>query len=120
MVYLFLQIICAVLLTEALTELIIKSEIVRPLRDLIKSKGSWLGELFSCGYCFSVWAALGIVFLTNTRLPLTENYWLDLTLMVFMVHRLSNYLHNFCDKWLDKYYDVRFVSSDKGYIDSGE
>lgn len=106
-----LKFIFAVLLTELLTELVIKSEITKPARDFIKSKGSWLETLFSCGYCFSVWAAFGVAFLLGLAYNLTGWYWVDLTLTSLLIHRLSNYLHNFNDKFLDKYYDTRFINS---------
>ncbi len=113
MIYFISQIVFVIILTELTTELIIKSEIFKPVRNLIFKLGDWFTKLFSCGYCFSVWAAAAVVFLTNTSYPLTSNHWLDLGLMALVVHRLSNYLHNFNDKFLDKYYDVRFVNTEK-------
>ncbi len=111
LVYLLIQVLIVVLLTELLTELVIKSEIFKPARKILFRLGDWVTKLFSCGYCFSVWAAVGVVFLTNTSYPLTGNSWLDLGLMALVVHRLSNYLHNFNDKVLDKYYDTRYINS---------
>ncbi len=101
----------AVILTELLTELVIKSVIFRPIRDRIKNLGGYLSELFSCGYCFSFWAASGVVLLLGLAYNFTDYYLVDLTLTGLVVHRLSNYLHNFVDKWLDKYYDTRYVNS---------
>ena len=106
-----LKFLSAVLLTELLTELVIKSEITKPARDFIKSRGSWLETLFSCGYCFSVWTAFGVAFLLGLAYNLTGWYWVDFTLTSLLIHRLSNYLHNFNDKILDKYYDTRFINS---------
>jgi len=106
-----LSLIFAVLLTELLTELIIKSEIAKPARDFIKARGTWLDTLFSCGYCFSVWAAFGVVFFLGATYDLTGWNWVDLSITALLVHRLSNYLHNFNDKYLDKYYDVRYINS---------
>lgn len=106
-----LKFLSAVLLTESLTELVIKSEITKPARDFIKSRGSWLETLFSCGYCFSVWTAFGVAFLLGLAYNLTGWYWVDLTLTSLLIHRLSNYLHNFNDKVLDKYYDTRYINS---------
>ncbi|KKL58014.1 hypothetical protein LCGC14_2229660 [marine sediment metagenome] len=106
-----LKFLSAVLLTESLTELVIKSEIIKPARDFIKSRGSWLKTLFSCGYCFSVWTAFGVAFLLGLAYNLTGWYWVDLTLTSLLIHRLSNYLHNFNDKYLDKYYDTRYINS---------
>ena len=101
----------AVILTELLTELVIKSAVFRPARDRIKKLGKPFAELFSCGYCFSVWASYGVVLLLGLAYDFTGGYYLDLALTGLVVHRLSNYLHNFVDKWLDKYYDMRFINS---------
>jgi len=106
-----LKFLFAVLLTELLTELVIKSEISKPARDFIKSGGSWLKTLFSCGYCFSVWTAFGVAFSFGLAYNLTGVYWADLAITSLLIHRLSNYLHNFNDKYLDKYYDMRYVNS---------
>jgi hypothetical protein len=113
-----LKFLAAVLLTELLTELVIKSEITRPVRDFIKSRVSWLKTFFSCGYCFSVWTAFGVAFLFGLAYNLTGWYWVDLTLTSLLIHRLSNYLHNFNDKYLDKYYDTRYINS--GGMPEGE
>jgi hypothetical protein len=111
--YLLTQVLMVVVLTELLTELVIKSEIFRPVRNVIFKSGDWFKNLFSCGYCFSVWAAAGVVILTNTSYPLTGSHWLDLGLMSLVVHRLSNVLHNVIDKYTDKYYDSRYVNTIK-------
>ena len=101
----------AVILTELLTEFVIKSVVFKPVRDRIKGLHKYLAALFSCGYCFSVWSSYGVVLLLGLVYNFTGWYWADLTLTGLVVHRLSNYLHNFNDKHLDKYYDVRYVSS---------
>ena len=108
-----IQVLMVVLLTELLTELIIKSEIFRPVREKVFFiLGDWFKKLFTCGYCFSVWAAFGVVFLTETSYPLTGNSYVDLALCALVVHRLSNVLHNVIDK-TDKYYDVRYINTEK-------
>jgi len=102
-----------VIVVEALTELAIKSVIFRPLRNKISSWHPWLKELLSCGYCFSVWVAFAAVLILGFVLKLTGNYWIDAFITAVVVHRLSNFLHNFNDKHLDKYYDVRYTNSVK-------
>lgn len=102
----------AIILTELITELIVKSVIFRPVRERLKSLNGWFKELLSCGYCTSVWVAFGVAILLQLAYNLTGWFLVDLGLTAFVVHRLSNYLHNFNDKWLDKYYDVRFVNSE--------
>jgi len=99
--------------TEAIVELVVKSEIFAPARELAFKLGSWTTSLFKCGYCFSVWVATGLVLITQLSYPLTGNKFIDLGLAVLVVHRLSNVLHNVIDKWTDKYYDVRYVNTEK-------
>ncbi len=111
--YLLIQIFMCVILTELTTELVIKSEIFKPARNVFFKLGDWFKKLFSCGYCFSVWAAAAVVFLTNTSYPLTSSHWLDLALMALVIHRLANILHNGIDKYTDKYYDTRYVNTEK-------
>jgi hypothetical protein len=108
----WVEFILAVVLTELVTELVVKSAVFRPIRERIKKLGSWFRELFSCGYCFSFWAAYGVVLLLQLAYDFTGYLWVDLSLTGLVIHRLSNYLHNFDDKWLNKYYDVRFVNSE--------
>ncbi len=107
----WITLLFAVILTELTTELVIKSVVFRPIRDRIKNLGKWFAELFSCGYCFSLWSSYGVVLLLGLTYNFTGWYWADLALTGLIVHRLSNYLHNFNDKFLDKYYDARFINS---------
>ncbi len=93
---------------EGLTELICKSEIFSGLRAAVSSRSSFFRRLLSCGYCTSVWvapltAALVTYFLTPSW-PLRGPLFVFIT-VVF--HRLSNYVHNFNDKHLDKFYDKK-------------
>lgn len=104
--------LAAIILTELLTELIVKSVLFKPLRARA-SINQWLYDLFHCGYCMSVWVSAGVVFTIGTSYDFTGVSLLDLGLTSLIVHRLSNYLHNFNDKWLDKYYDTRFVNTEK-------
>ena len=114
MIYILIQILFCIILTELITELVVKSEIFRPVREGVFFRlGDWFKKLFTCGYCFSVWAAFGVVFLTDVSYPLTGHNYLDLVLFALVVHRLSNVLHNIIDKYTDKYYDVRYVNTDK-------
>ena len=111
------KLVLAVILTELLTELVVKSEIFKPLRKKLPNYvipfHDWMEELLSCGYCFSVWVAAGVVILLQLVYNLTGWYLVDLALMSLIVHRLSNYLHNFNDKWLDKYYDAQYINTEK-------
>lgn len=105
--------ILSVILTELLTELLVKSVIFKPIRARIKGINNWFKELFSCGYCMSIWLAFGVVLLVQPVYSLVGTLWIDLPLIAFVVHRLSNYLHNFNDRWLDKYYSLTHTNSEK-------
>ena len=48
----------------------------------------WLANLFSCGYCFSVWVALVFVMLHKLIYPVAA-----FVAIIFCVHRLSNLFH---------------------------
>ena len=112
--YLIAYFIAMSFVTEAIVELLVKSVIFSPLRRQVSRIGSWFEELVKCGYCLSVWVAFPLVLLVGTPMTLSGTAVLDLLLSGFIVHRLSNYLHNFNDKWLDKYYDLRYTNTDKG------
>lgn len=92
--------------TEALTELIVKSAILKRTRRLLSSLGSFPRKMLSCGYCFSVWAAmapatLSVVVCSPGGIVISVLQWIAVWLIV---HRLSNYAHNINDKYFDKYY----------------
>ncbi len=111
--YALIQILILALLSEAITEVVVKSEMFKPVRNLISKLGSWPEKLFSCGYCFSMWSAGAVVLVAGTSYPITGMPLVDLGVMSLVVHRLSNFIHNFNDKYLDKYYDVRYVNTEK-------
>jgi hypothetical protein len=100
--------------TEAVVQLVIKSEIFSPIRRLASKLGYWTDELFKCGYCFSVWVALGMITVVPAViLPVSDWHVVNVLLTLLVVHRLSNIMHNVIDKWTDKYYDVRYVNTEK-------
>ena len=107
----WIELLLAVILTELITELVIKSIIFKPIRERIKKLHNCLEKLLSCGYCFSIWAAFGVVFLLQPSYNLTGTPVLDWSLVALVVHRLSNYLHNFNDKFFDKYYSLAHINS---------
>ncbi len=100
--------------TEAVVELVIKSQFFAPVRRLASKLGSWTEELFKCGYCFSVWVALGwIALVPAVIIPASSWHVVNVLLTLLVVHRTSNIMHNVIDKWTDKYYDMRYVNTDK-------
>ncbi len=111
--YMLIQILILALLSEVITEAVVKSEFFKPIRNLISKIGTWPAKLISCGYCFSVWPAAGVVLMSRIAYPVTGVTLVDFIMTALIVHRLSNFIHNFNDKYLDKYYDVRYVNTEK-------
>lgn len=93
--------IIAVVLTEALTELVVKSKIFEPLRKFFFDRRdhklfSFLNELFDCGYCFSVWSGTCVgLLLVDLNLV---HFTIDWLIVGILLHRLSNILHNVIDR----------------------
>jgi len=112
-VYFFLLLTACVVFVEATTEIVVKSDLFRPIRNKILSiQGipvvSHLLKAFECGHCFSVWAAFIItpVMVLNTLLSkfsAVQSVTLSIVLSL-VVHRVSNYLHMFVDRHVDKFY----------------
>lgn len=99
--------------TEATVELLVKSQIFERPRQFL-SRWSWFKSLINCGYCISVWVALGFVTaVPSAVLPLSDWPFVNVIATLLVVHRLSNIMHNVIDKWTDKYYDMRYINTDK-------
>lgn len=103
----FLILLCVVV-TENITEVIVKSKISFPLRSYIDKKSEsnkffgFLNELLTCGYCTSFWVSL---FVTTSLFCFIDTFIVnrvfDFIVFVIVIHRLSNVLHFFID-FLDK------------------
>lgn len=109
-----LILILSAILTEAITELIVKGNILRDFRSFVQSKSNFLNELLGCGYCFSFWAAAVVnllVFFSLGVLPVQIGKGLVISFIVsvFVVQRLSNALHGAIDKYFDTRKDLRFL-----------
>lgn len=94
--------IVAVILTETVTEIIVKSELFFPFRAKIFELGKtnrffkWVHSLIDCGYCFSVWAGTFLSILLFNEFHVF-NKAIDWFLFGLVVHRLSNLFHNVMD-----------------------
>jgi len=95
----FLYLLAVVVLIEATTNIITKSDVFAPIREYCFARSeknkfwSFMDALFDCAYCMSVWVSffyVGMLFLyRQDKLPL-------FVLMLFagmILHRLSNVLH---------------------------
>lgn len=97
-----LRFIFAIILTEALTELIVKSEILSPIREFFFNRKSnklfnKIHDLLDCGYCTSVWIGWIFAILLVNDISLINKY-IDWFFMGLILHRLSNFLHNVYDR----------------------
>jgi len=98
MLELIIRFVAAIITTEAITEIVVKSELFEPVRKLLfESKYSVLNfihKIFDCGYCFSVWASL----ITVLVLFIINNEVMDFLVVIIVIHRLSNLVHSMLDK----------------------
>ena len=111
-----LGIIC----TEAVTELVVHSEIFRPLREKIGSYSEFTFTLINCGYCFSVWTAAFFSLVLGPNLPCSSRL-LNFLVWLLFFHRCSNFLNDFADKYFPNKssLEVNFDEADKMFgIDS--
>ncbi len=98
-----IRFVFGIVLTEALTELIVKSEILSPFRKFFFDRrennklSNRIHELLDCGYCTSVWIGwfFGIL-LFRESLLISE--YIDWFFVGLLLHRLSNFLHNIYDR----------------------
>jgi len=108
-----LIIIILILNIEAVTNILSKSEIFKPLRAFLFNRSSnkilkFLHELIDCPYCTSVWVSL---FYISMLYLIVEVHVLSSVFVFFMLviafHRVSNVLHHMIDR-VDKHsgYDV--------------
>ena len=95
-----LEIVCTI--KEAITNILTKSDIFRPLRAYLFSSNNkalrFVHSVLDCNYCTSVWVSLSSILLLclyiNNLLP----HMLALFFMGIILHRLSNVLHFIIDR----------------------
>jgi len=76
--------ILAIIATEALTEIVVHSELFAGIRKEL-SMFWFFREMLECGWCVSVWMAGLVVLLIYFRL--------EILLVPVAIHRLSNIFH---------------------------
>lgn len=79
------------MVVEAIIEIIVESSLFGRFRNFI-SGWVFVGKLFTCPYCLSVWASAGVCWLLPNFLDINIVIWY--VLHIFFVHRLSNILHS--------------------------
>lgn len=60
--------------TAAISFTITETSLFKPLREWMKTKSTFLGDLLSCGYCFGHWVAFALVAIYRPKL--FESWWL--------------------------------------------
>ncbi len=71
------------LLTASISFTLTETKLFIPLRGWMKGKSRFLGELFSCGYCFGHWVALALSLIFQPGL--FGSWWLLDSLMTALV-----------------------------------
>ena len=89
-----IKIIALAILTEALVELFFTAAPLQGIRAWVIKKTPWLrsedqGHLLECKYCVSIWMAGGVVLLAM----FLENQGIRIIAGIFILARISNYLH---------------------------
>ncbi|MHA1833724.1 MAG: hypothetical protein ACTSV7_07010 [Candidatus Baldrarchaeia archaeon] len=103
--------ILAVIFVEAVTEILAKSELFKPVRKFFFDRKSnrvfeKIHELMDCGYCTSVWIGFLTALLMFGDLDLISKY-VDWFFIGIILHRLSNLLHSILDYIdRDRYKDI--------------
>lgn len=108
MLLLIFKVLIISLIVESITEMIVKSTLIRPLREaLFNLHNEWITELITCGYCSAFWVALFVNIISTLHLPDTFNL-LNFIVMVVITHRLSNIIHGSIDRYFDTRKDIRY------------
>ena len=77
--------ILAIICVEALTEILIHSSLIDNLRRPLK-KYWFFREVFSCGWCLSLWAAIFVSFIILLGF--------EIVLIPLAIHRIANIFHD--------------------------
>lgn len=54
--------------TASIAFTVTETKLFKPLREWLQKKSTFLGELFSCGFCFGYWIAFALTVLYKPRL----------------------------------------------------
>ncbi|MCU0289370.1 MAG: DUF1360 domain-containing protein [Acidobacteria bacterium] len=61
-------------ITASISFTVTETKIFKKLREWLKQKNTFLGELFSCGYCFGHWVAFVLVVIYKPKI--IQSWWL--------------------------------------------
>ena len=90
---LVLLIVLGAITTEAITEIITKSDIFAPLMSKLALRDDFFSRLLTCPYCLSVWVAGFNTILLVLYLKYSSYLFL-IPILVFSIHRLANMFHS--------------------------
>lgn len=76
------------LATSTISVTVAEADIFKPFRKWLLKQNKWLGELFSCFYCFSHYVALGFVFVYQPRI-LSNIFIIDMIVSWFVIIAIS-------------------------------
>jgi hypothetical protein len=108
MLSLLLLFAASVIFVEGATELVCKSSIFFDIRTKLSALHPFLKQLLGCGYCTSFWVASIPAGFFAFKLASSVFGWLaTFVLLIVVLQRLANFVHNANDKHLDKFYDKR-------------
>jgi len=87
--------------TAAISFTVTETKIFKPLRQWMKSKSIFLGDLLSCGYCFGHWVAFALTIVYHPRL-FTSWWLLDYFLTALIIAWFSGMQWAFMSLLMDK------------------
>lgn len=96
-----IRFILAVVITEAMTEIVVESVLLSRLRAGF-TRVPVLGYLVSCGYCLSVWLGVGAAYLLRMEGALEGLGAVEPVLWGVVVHRASNVLHEGISRFMGR------------------
>lgn len=100
-----LKFIIAVVLVEAVVEITSTAEVFEGIRAWLSGRGEKprkLGIFARCGYCQSVWTAVGAAYLLQIMGMFDWMGWGEPVLWGFLIHRASNIWHEVVSRHLNR------------------
>lgn len=100
-----LKFVIAVVLVEAVVEIVSTAEVFEGVRAWLAGRGEKprkIGVFARCGYCQSVWASVGAAYLLQVMGVFEWMGWFEPVLWGFLIHRASNVWHEFVSRHLGR------------------
>lgn len=98
----FLKFLFSIILVEAITGILSKSELFNPIREWffnrrINKVFNFIHRVLDCPYCTSVWVSFFVYILLFINTEIVDRY-IDWFVISLFLHRLSNILHFIIDR----------------------